>query len=101
MIIADREAVDSCLTGLTLYKTIKDLYPEETQWLPPYRKDTLAGIDRLMGTDKVRRGLDQGKEPAEVISYWERMWRARQSASRTHVLRKRAWSEILSGLGSL
>ena len=57
VIIADREAVDSCLTGLTLYKTVGPL-PRETQWLPPYRKDTLAGIDRLMGTDKVRRGLE-------------------------------------------
>ena len=39
VIIADREAVDSCLTGLTLYKTIRTS-TQRTQWLPPYRKDT-------------------------------------------------------------
>lgn len=70
IIVSDRERVDSCLTGLTLLSTIMALYPEETNWWHIPGTAFPFGIDRLMGTDKIRQGLERGYEPEELISNW-------------------------------
>ena len=70
VIVSDRERIDSCLTGLTLLSTIRALYPEETTWWHVPGMAFPFGIDRLMGTDKVRQGLEQGQEPKELIRNW-------------------------------
>ncbi|MCK9526302.1 MAG: DUF1343 domain-containing protein, partial [Limnochordia bacterium] len=70
VIVSDRACIDSCLTGLTLLSTIMRLYPAETAWAHVPGSAFPFGIDRLMGTDKVRKGLDGGKEPQEVIRNW-------------------------------
>ncbi len=70
VIVSDRACIDSCLTGLTLLSTIVHLYPAETAWALVPGSAFPFGIDRLMGTDKVCKGLDGGKGPQEVIRNW-------------------------------
>ena len=70
VIVTDRQAVDSCLTGLTLLKCLQDLYPEQTQWRTRSGDTGILAIDRLMGTDKVRHGLDAKRQPEAILADW-------------------------------
>lgn len=69
--VTDKGRVDSCLTGLTLLKTIFELYPQETNWRKPPEGAEIYAIDRLMGTDAVRNGLDRGKSAEEITADWK------------------------------
>ncbi len=67
VMIEDREQVQSLLTGLTILQVIKALYPHDLKWLP---SSIEAAFDFNMGTDKVRLGIEQGREPADIVHEW-------------------------------
>jgi len=71
ILIKDRDGLDSYLTGLTLLKAILDLYPNEKIWLEPDEGDKYF-FDLLMGTDQVRKELNKGKEPIDIINSWQK-----------------------------
>lgn len=71
VLIKDRDKLDSCLTGLTLLKAILNLYPNEKIWLEPDEGDKYF-FDLLMGTDQVRKELNKGKEPIDIINSWQK-----------------------------
>lgn len=71
VVVTDREQVNSCLTGLTLLKAIRELYPRETGW----RQGRAEGrahmaFDLLMGTDKVRHALEAGQDIKSLVDEW-------------------------------
>ena len=86
LIVSDREMIDSCLTGLTLLSTIRSLYPEETEWWHVPGTTFPFGIDRLMGTDKVRKGLELGEKPGRLIKDWAQESEAFRQACAPYVL---------------
>jgi len=71
VLVKDRDKLDSYLTGLTLIKAILNLYPNEKIWLEPDEGDKYF-FDLLMGTDQVRKELNKGKEPIDIINSWQK-----------------------------
>jgi len=71
VLIKDRDKLDSYLTGLTLLRAILYLYPNENIWLEPGEGDKYF-FDLLMGTDQVRKELNKGKEPIDIINSWQK-----------------------------
>lgn len=71
VLIKDRDKLDSYLTGLTLLRAILYLYPNEKIWLEPGEGDKYF-FDLLMGTDQVRKELNKGKEPIDIINSWQK-----------------------------
>jgi beta-N-acetylhexosaminidase len=57
-------------TGVRLLATIKNMYPDDFQWLPPFKEGRQPFIDLLAGSAELREGLDAGKSPDEIIAAW-------------------------------
>ena len=49
--------------GLHLLSTVHALYPEKLAWNPHF--------DRLVGTDRVREQISEGKPVEEIIASWK------------------------------
>jgi uncharacterized protein YbbC (DUF1343 family) len=62
-VVTDREAYRPVRTALLLIDTIKRRQPAQFAWGP--------SIDRLTGSDKVRRAIDEGRLPA-LLEEWDR-----------------------------
>jgi uncharacterized protein YbbC (DUF1343 family) len=56
----DRDKFNSFETSLHVIKMIKDLYPDRFSFHEDY-------FDSIMGTSKIRRGIEQGREVKEII----------------------------------
>jgi uncharacterized protein YbbC (DUF1343 family) len=52
-------------TGLNVIEAIRELHPERFSWV---EQDGSFWIDRLLGTDRVRIGLDSGMGVSEVLA---------------------------------
>jgi uncharacterized protein YbbC (DUF1343 family) len=63
VVVTDREAYRPVRTALLLIDTIKRRQPAQFAWGP--------SIDRLTGSDKVRRAIDEGRLPA-LLEDWDR-----------------------------
>lgn len=63
--VTDRDAYDPIRTALSIIKETKEQYPTGFAW----RSDNW--IDKLMGTDKVRKGIDEGKSIDQIIADWQ------------------------------
>ncbi len=59
--VTDRHAYRPFETALHVVKTIKDMYPEKFQFHVDY-------FDKVMGTAKVREGLENGRGVAEILN---------------------------------
>ena len=59
----DATAVRSYMATVALFACLRELYPEEFNWLPPpYEyEETLMPIDILSGSSRLRETLDSGK----------------------------------------
>jgi uncharacterized protein YbbC (DUF1343 family) len=70
--VTNRDKYKPFLTGVSIIKSVFDLYPKDFAWkLPPYEyEETLLPIDILAGTPSVREGIEQG----ESIRGMERSW---------------------------
>lgn len=71
VLIEDRDKINSFLTGLSLLKTCIDLYPDRFTWIKSGAEEDKYFFDLLMGTDRVRLELMNGKQPLDIISGWE------------------------------
>ena len=69
--IEDQKKINSYLTAITIIKTIFELYPEKTEWLKPKNKSHKHFFDLLMGTDQVRKKIDQNYQAGEIIESWQ------------------------------
>lgn len=65
--VLDRELFAPVRTALEMISTIRSAYPVEFQW----RDGRRYFFDLLMGTDKIRKRLSEGKPAADIIHSWE------------------------------
>jgi uncharacterized protein YbbC (DUF1343 family) len=63
--VTDRNTYDPIRTALSIIATVKALYPHDFQW----RSDNW--IDKLMGTDTVRKEMDAGEPVDQIIKEWQ------------------------------
>jgi uncharacterized protein YbbC (DUF1343 family) len=71
--VLDRTAFRPVMTGVSLIKTVRDLYPQEFQWQePPYEYvfDRLP-FDVIAGTTELRRQIEGGSSIEEIAKFWE------------------------------
>jgi uncharacterized protein YbbC (DUF1343 family) len=54
---------------LSVIREIRNLYPQEFQWLPPYGHGmhSTYHFDRLVGSSIVREAIDDGAELSEIL----------------------------------
>ncbi|MEW9032458.1 MAG: DUF1343 domain-containing protein, partial [Planifilum fimeticola] len=66
--LEDPERFSPILTGLVIIEKVKQLYPEDFAW----RKDgNEYWIDKLTGSDRVRKKLDAGVSARKIAEEWE------------------------------
>lgn len=65
LVVTDRERFDAIRTAVTMMVTAKRLYPGAFAW----RTDNW--IDKLTGSDRLRRMVDAGASADEVVGAWE------------------------------
>jgi len=73
MHITSREKFKPFKTGVTVLKTVHDLYPEHFAWKQPpyeYEKEKMP-IDILAGTERLRKDIEKG----ESLEYMEKWWK--------------------------
>jgi uncharacterized protein YbbC (DUF1343 family) len=58
--VTDRKAYHAFATALHIVKTIRDMYPDNFQFHVDY-------FDKVMGTSKVREGLENGRAVADIL----------------------------------
>jgi uncharacterized protein YbbC (DUF1343 family) len=66
--VTDRRRFDSIRTAIAMIVTAKKLYPKDFAWresAPPY------WIDKLTGSDLVRKGVDGGATTDEIVASWQ------------------------------
>jgi uncharacterized protein YbbC (DUF1343 family) len=71
--ISDRESFDPIRTAIAMIVTARRLHPDKFAWRessPPY------WIDRLTGSDQVRKAIDGGASTDEVVGGWRQELRA-------------------------
>lgn len=71
ILVSDQNKVDSYLSSLVIIKTLFKLYPEQTKWLKPPKNNQHYFFDLLMGTDQVRKMIDQNYEVKEIMADWQ------------------------------
>src|SRR5699024_10343060 len=67
--VTDRTAYESVKTGLTIVKTIHDMYPDDFQ----FREDDESGVsffDNLIGNGWVREKIEKGASVEEMTNEW-------------------------------
>ncbi len=64
ILVTNRNAFSAVGTGMEIIYIVRDLYPEEFQW-------RRSSIDRLYGSDNLRRDFEAGKTPPEIVGSWE------------------------------
>ncbi|MBA4495808.1 exo-beta-N-acetylmuramidase NamZ domain-containing protein [Paenactinomyces guangxiensis] len=65
--VEEPDKFDPILTGLTIIEKTKKLYPDKFAWREskePY------WMDKLTGTDRVRKQIDQGLSAKEIVRGW-------------------------------
>jgi uncharacterized protein YbbC (DUF1343 family) len=71
--VMDRNSFKPVMTGVTLIKTIRELYPKDFQWqVPPYEYvyDRWP-FDVISGTTKLREQIESGVSVEEIAKSWE------------------------------
>ncbi|WP_224997859.1 exo-beta-N-acetylmuramidase NamZ domain-containing protein [Cesiribacter sp. SM1] len=63
IVVTDRKAFASAQAGVYILHALYSLYPKEMEWRE-------ARMDRLWGTPQVRRQLQEGRTPAEIVKEW-------------------------------
>lgn len=68
--VTDRNSYESVETGLTIVKTIHDMYPDDFE----FRKEDDSGVsffDQLIGNGWVRKKIEEGASVEEIVNEWE------------------------------
>jgi uncharacterized protein YbbC (DUF1343 family) len=68
--VTDVEAFQPVHTALAILTAVKRVAPDDFSWRkPPYEYETVKPpIDILWGGDGLRRGVDEGKSPEELLA---------------------------------
>lgn len=69
--VTDRDRFQSVRFGVVLIETILRMYPDKLRWVRSKEAEGLH-IDLLLGTDRVRKALEEGVAADEIVSEWER-----------------------------
>lgn len=71
--ITDKERFKPYRMGLTLLQALRRTHPDHFRWLdPPYEYELeKLPIDILIGSDTIRRGVEQGQDLDMIESGWE------------------------------
>ncbi|WP_085524542.1 exo-beta-N-acetylmuramidase NamZ family protein [Tuberibacillus sp. Marseille-P3662] len=68
--VTDRDAYEPVKTGLSIVKTIHDLYPEDFQ----FRAENANGVsyfDKLVGNGWIREKIEQGASIESIVNQWQ------------------------------
>lgn len=68
VVVTDRRQYDSIRTALAMIVTARAMYPKDFAWresAPPY------WIDKLTGSDLVRKGVDGGSTTDAIVASWQ------------------------------
>jgi uncharacterized protein YbbC (DUF1343 family) len=82
--ITDRQSLRPVELGLHLLAIMRRLQPDEFKWITS--SDSHYFVDRLFGSDRLRRGLDSGADVAELIAGWPAGLAAFEERRRPHLL---------------
>jgi uncharacterized protein YbbC (DUF1343 family) len=66
--VTDRRRYDSIRTAIAMIVTARKMYPKDFAWresAPPY------WIDKLTGSDLVRKGVDGGSTTDQIVASWQ------------------------------
>lgn len=77
------EQFDALRTWLTVLATVRQRYPQQAAWLPPYREGDARFFDKLIGNTKVRQALDAGVPVSDIMADWrsgQQQFRAQRQA---------------------
>ncbi|MDA8352124.1 MAG: DUF1343 domain-containing protein [Firmicutes bacterium] len=66
--VEDPQKFSPILTGLTIIQETKRLYPDEFQWR---ETEEPFWIDKLTGSDRVRKQIDEGVPAREIVESWQ------------------------------
>ncbi|MFD2248010.1 exo-beta-N-acetylmuramidase NamZ domain-containing protein [Pontibacter ruber] len=64
MVVTDRNAFESAKAGVYILHALQTLYPKKLEW-----RD--SRMDKLWGTPEVRKSLQAGLSPQQILSQWE------------------------------
>lgn len=64
------DAFDAILAWFTVIHTIKRMYPDDFDWIPPYQEGDHPPFDKLTGSDTTRNLLDSGATIADIMQSW-------------------------------
>ena len=64
LVVTDRSAFQAIQTGVYMLWTIRKLYPDSFRWRE-------AAIDRLYGSDTLRKSIDSGAPVQEIVDSWQ------------------------------
>lgn len=70
--ITDRRVFKPFKSAVAILKTVNELYPQDFMWRqPPYEYETAKlPIDILAGTDRLRRGIEEGFSLKDMEDWW-------------------------------
>lgn len=87
-IVTDRNTFRPIRAALTLMDMIKRTQPDQFQWRGAnQREPNMLAIDRLTGTDEVRKAIDAGTTPA-LLAKWDADARRFEQIRRPYLLYK-------------
>jgi uncharacterized protein YbbC (DUF1343 family) len=69
--VVERESFRPVATGVHLIETARRLWPGEFGWRAPSREGDSLAIDRLYGSDALRRRIDGGEDAASIVASWD------------------------------
>lgn len=84
--VTDRDAFRPVAAGVGLLCTLKRLYPDDFQWLPPFDEGRPPFVDFLAGGKDLREGVDAGKSAEEIMAPWTADLAAYEAARRDVLL---------------
>lgn len=73
-------------TWLHVINAVRQQYPDDFQWLPPYSEGGKMPFDRLIGSDTVRLALEAGQPVEEIAHNWEQLAEAFRESRRPFLL---------------
>jgi uncharacterized protein YbbC (DUF1343 family) len=79
LLVTDRATFEPVRTALFLLKAIKTLWPDKFQWRE-------QSIDRLSGSDELRRAIDRGDSPDKILAGWAPALKEYDAARRKYFL---------------
>ncbi|MBN2469116.1 MAG: DUF1343 domain-containing protein [Anaerolineae bacterium] len=71
VVITDREACRPVEVGLYLLQRIREEYPAQFEWRPPWDATGHYPIDLLSGGSQVRACLDAGRSIPDLVESWQ------------------------------